>query len=232
MLFLLTALAVAAAPDTTKTALTADVGFVNTAGNTSLTTFNFGNKFEATSSAWGFVQTFSSVIGSSEGETTTSLWRAAVRGDRNFSERVSLYVLSEFDRNRFAGISSRYGESAGLAVKLGDSERTRLSAEAGAGYIWQNATEPGQSSSFAAGRLAGILRQKLGERAEFSQVLELLPNFKASDDLRINSETSLSAPIAAGISMKAGYTIRHDGLPEAGFEKTDRIFTTGVQVSF
>src|SRR5690606_39613567 len=66
--------------------------------------------------------------------------------------------------------------------------------------------------------------------AEFSQTLELLPNFKASDDLRINSETSLSAPIAAGISMKASYTIRHDGLPEPGFEKTDRIFTTGVQI--
>ena len=231
MLLLIAALA-AVAPDTTRTAFTADAGFVNTAGNTSLTTFNFGNKFEAASPGWAFVQTFSSVVGSSEGETNTSLWRATLRGDRKLSSRVSFYVLSEFDRNRFAGISSRYGESAGLAIGLLEAERTRLRAEAGAGYIWQNATEVGQSRSFAAGRLAGIFEQKIGEKATFSQVVELLPNFKVSEDLRINSETAFTAPIAAGIAMKAGYIIRHDGLPEPDFEKTDRIFTTGVQVAF
>lgn len=231
MLLLFAALT-ALAPDTNKVAFTADAGFVNTAGNTSLTTFNFGNRFEATAPEWGFVQTFSSVIGSSEGETTTSLWRAALRADRHLSQRVSAYVLSDFERNRFAGISSRYGESAGLAIRLLEAERTSLAVEAGAGYIWQNATEVGLSRSFASGRLAGILQQKIGDKATFSQLIELLPNFKVSEDLRINSETAFTAPIAAGIAMKAGYTIRHDGLPEPDFEKTDRIFTTGLQVAF
>lgn len=229
---LLTLLAVFAMADTTKTAFTADAGFVNTAGNTELTTINLGNKFTVASAAWGFVQTFSSVVGRTDGETSTSLWRGSLRGDRSLSPRVSLYVLSEFDRNRFAGISSRYGESAGLALALLRAERTSFDLETGAGYVWQNAVSVGESAQFAAGRVAGIFKQKIGPKAEFSQLLELLPNFKVSDDLRINAESAFTAPIAAGISMKAGYLVRHDGLPEPGFEKTDRIFTTGLQVAF
>lgn len=229
---LLALIAVVSMADTTRTSFTADAGFVNTSGNTELTTINVGNKFELASAGWGFVQTFSSVVGRTEGETSTSTWRGALRGDRALSPRLSLYLLSEFDRNRFAGISSRYGQSAGLALKVLEAERSRLSMEAGAGYIWQNAVEVGKSSEFAAGRLAAIFGQKIGAAAEFTQLLELLPNFKVSDDLRINSESAFTAPIAAGISMKAAYVIRHDGLPEEGFKKTDRILTTGLQVSF
>src|SRR5690606_23161915 len=139
-------MAVAALADTTKTSFTADAGFVNTSGNTELTTINVGNKFELASAAWGFVQTFSSVVGSTDDETSTSTWRGALRGDRALSPRLSVYLLSEFDRNRFAGISSRYGQSAGLAFKVLEAERSRLSLEAGAGYIWQNTVEAGQST--------------------------------------------------------------------------------------
>ena len=60
----------------------------------------------------------------------------------------------------------------------------------------------------------------------------MLVNLEQSEDARINSETSVVAPISQAIAMKAAYLIRFDYLPEPGFEKTDRIFTTGIQIVF
>jgi putative salt-induced outer membrane protein len=230
MLILLAA-TLAAAPIDTVT-FTGDAGLVSTSGNTDLTTINVGTKVGLTTGAWGVSQTFGVIYGTKDGETNTSLWRAALRGDRELSARVGLYVLSEFDRNSFAGIKSRFGQAVGLSAKLIASERTTVTGEAGAGYVWQRGTDALADEDFASGRAALGLEQRLGEKAIFSQSVELLPNFQDSEDLRVNAETAITAPISAGISMKAAYLIRHDGLPQPGFVKTDRILTTGVQVTF
>lgn len=230
MLTLLAALALGVPADTVT--FTGDVGFVNTSGNTELTTINVGSKLGVTAGAWSVAQTFGVIHGTSEGATTTSLWRASLRGDRSLSERIGMYALSEFERNTFAGISSRYAESVGLAARLIAGKRDQLDAELGVGYVWQNADGGGLDQEFSAGRAALMYRRALGPKATFGQGVEFLPNLKSGDDLRINAETSLTAPISAGIAMRAGYIVRYDGLPEPGFKKTDRILTTGLQVTF
>jgi putative salt-induced outer membrane protein len=233
MLTLLMAMSALAPIDTAKTIkFTADAGFVNTTGNTEITSVNLGNKIEATSNGWKFTQTGGVVYGKNDGEVNTSLWLASLRGARDLSPRVALFVVTEFDRNTFAGISSRYAPQVGLAAKLVDGAKDKLRAEVGGGYTWQNAVAVGQSVEFAAGRGAVIYGRQLGPKATFAQLLEFLPNFKTGDDLRINSETAFTAPLATGVAMKVGYVIRYDGLPEAGFRKTDRILTTGVQLAF
>ncbi len=211
---------------------TGDAGFVNTSGNTDVTTLNLGNKLSVSSDGWAVAQTFSVIYGRLDGETNTSLWRAGVRGDRQVGEGLGVFVRTEFDRNTFAGIRSRVNQSAGLSAQLLDAERTKLRSEVGAGYVWQRGVAPAPDRDFAAGRAALAFDRLLGEKSRFSQTVEFLPNFKAGDDLRINTETSLVAPLASGIAMKASYEIRYDGLPEPGFQTTDRIFTTGVQVTF
>lgn len=231
MLLPMLALLALAAPTDTVT-FTGDLGFVNTSGNTRLTTVNVGDRLEATAGGWGVVQTFGVIYGTTEGETSTSLWRGSLRGDRRVATRLGLYLLTEFERNTFAGISSRYAQSAGLAAKLVDAGRDKLDAEVGGGYVWQNATPGSPDLTFAMARGALMYARTLGEKAKLGQMIEFLPNLDNGTDLRINAETSLSAPIASGISMKASYVIRHDGLPEPGFQKTDRILTTGLQVTF
>lgn len=231
---LLTTIALlAATADTGSTVkFTGDAGFVNTSGNTEVTTINLGNRLEFAARGWGVTQTFGLIYGRLDGETNTSLWRAGLRGDRAISPWLGLFVRSEFDRNTFAGIRSRFNQSAGLSAQLVDTERTKLRSELGGGYVWQRGVPPAPDQDFAAGRAALALDRFLGEKSRFSQTIEFLPNFKDGDDLRINAQTSLVAPITSGIAMKASYEIRYDGLPEPGFRTTDRILTTGVQVTF
>lgn len=215
-----------------KISFTGDAGLVSTSGNTELTSVNLGDKVELRAGAWKVAQQFSVVYGKSEGEVTTSLWRGALRGDRALGGRVALFVLTDFDRNTFAGIRARWSPQLGVSVRLVDSEREQLRAEVGAGYTWQRAVPPAADREFAGGRAALAWQRRLGSRATLAQHVEALPNFKDGEDLRLNSETAVTAPITTGISLKASYVIRHDGRPEPDFKKTDRILTTGIQVTF
>lgn len=233
MLSLLTLLAAVAPADTGRTVkFSANAGFVNTTGNTDITSINFGNTIEATTRGWKVGQSASVVYGKSDGELNTALWVASLRGSRDLSSTVSLFVVTDFDRNTFSGISSRYAPQLGLSVRLLDSERDKLRGEFSGGYTWQNAVAVGRSAEYAAGRGALIYSRQLGPKASVAQTLEFLPNFKTGDDLRINSETAVTAPLATGVAMKVSYVVRYDGLPEPTFRKTDRILTTGVQVAF
>jgi putative salt-induced outer membrane protein YdiY len=59
-----------------------------------------------------------------------------------------------------------------------------------------------------------------------------------SEDYRINSETSVVVPLSTHVAMKASYIVRFDNLPSmnaagtAPLLKSDRILSTGIQVSF
>ncbi len=64
-----------------------------------------------------------------------------------------------------------------------------------------------------------------------SQVVEVLPNFREPEDLRVNTESALVAPLTARIAVKLSYVFRYDGLPEETYLATDRLFTSGLQVS-
>lgn len=213
------------------TTFTTDLGFVNAAGNTSVTTFNLGEVLTHTSGAWKLQQSLGALYGKTEGEKSAEQLQAGVRADYALSERVSLYGRAGWDRNQFAGINRRFEEGVGLAVKLVALERDVLSVEAGLGATQQVNTSD-ESSNFLAGRAAALYKHTLAEKAFVQQALEFIPNFDVSDDYRIFSETSLVAPLSSAIALKVAYVVRLDNLPEPGFKKTDRILTTGVQLNW
>lgn len=211
--------------------LETDFGFVNTAGNTATTTLNAGQRASYGTGGWTLSQSFAAVYGKTEGTTSAENYQARLRGDRALSPRIGVYVLGGWDRNEFAGISRRFEEGTGLTFKAIALKRTSLLIEAGVAANQQRSTLD-QDQNFASGRGALLLKQFLGEKAYFTQMAEILPNFKESDDLRVNSETALVAPLSSRVAFKAGYVIRYDKAPEPGFETTDRYLTSGLQIVF
>ena len=200
--------------------LQADFGLVNTSGNTSTTTVNAGQEGSYTTGAWTLGEAFNAVYGRTEGATSAENYNARLRADYAISPHIGVYLLGGWNRDRFAGIARRF-----------DEPRTKLNLEAGLSTIQQRPTV-GADRNFAAARGAVHIKQMLGEKAYLEQKAEILPNLKTTDDVRINSETSLVAPLSGSIAFKAGYVIKFDNVPEPGFGKTDRFLTSGLQVVF
>jgi putative salt-induced outer membrane protein len=217
--------------DSPVTTFTTDLGYVATSGNTRVSTVNVGERLVHARGLWRFEQTFGIVYGENEGVENTNLLRAALGAQYQWRPRVALATGVLYDRNRFAGIARRTEEYLGLVFRVAESARDTLRIETGASLTQQLGVD-GVANDFPAARAAAWYKRSFGTSAFFLQTLEAIPNLEVSDDYRINSESALVAPLSRKVALKLGYIVRFDNLPETGFLSTDRIFTSGLQVSF
>jgi putative salt-induced outer membrane protein len=214
-----------------------DLSFVSVSGNTSVTTLSLGERWIRRLAPWEFQQELGSVYGRNDGTETSNLWRASLRGDYGLSARMALYARTAFDRNKFAGVKSRFAEGVGAVAKLLATDIDQLNVEGGFEMTQQDNLD-GTNDSFASLRAASTWKHMLAANTYFFQGVEVLPNLDESDDYRINSETSIVAPLSAHVAMKASYVVRFDNLPSlnaagtAPLRKSDRILSTGIQVTF
>jgi putative salt-induced outer membrane protein YdiY len=219
-------------PKASPVKFTGDVGYVATSGNTSVQTLNVGDKISAKVGGVTFSQQFAAVNGRSKGQTVVSIWRASVRVDAAIAKNLALYTSLTYERNVFAGLASRTSAVTGLSAQVVKTAKDLLVFESGLSLTSQRAVNnaaPGLD--FLGGRAASVYQHHLSSRALLSQSIEFLPNFRQSEDLRINTETSALAPLTRQVGIKLSYAIRFDGLPPTGYLTTDRLFTSGIQIS-
>jgi putative salt-induced outer membrane protein len=213
------------------TNFTTDLGFVNAAGNTSVTSFDFAERLLIVGEGWKLQQTFAVLYGRTDGEPSAEQVRASVRGDHTLFGRLAVYGLVRWDRNRFAGLHRRLEEGIGLALRFKTPQSYEFDVELGFGATQEVNTDR-VASAFQTGRAASRFRQYLSKKAYLQQTVEFIPNFETSTDFRFQSESSLVAPLTGVIALKAGYVVRFDNLPEPGFRKSDRVLTTGIQLNW
>lgn len=227
---LASAQAPAAPPKTIE--FTGDLSFVSTTGNSDVATSGASDKLiYRPSQKWTLTQTAGIIYGRSDGDVVAENYRANLKGEYAFSPVTGAYGLVAFDRNVFAGIAARYEGSAGLSAKPVNTERDIVKFEAGIARINQRAITD-SIARFFSGRVAGGFKHLFTTASYFEIGMEVLPNLQESQDLRINGITSLVAPISSHIGLKASYELKWDGLPQPGFEETDTVLRTGVQVTF
>ncbi len=221
------------AQDTTPsvTKFTADFGYVSVSGNTETTTLSVGERWTRKSGRLTLEQNFGIIRGSLNGVENTNLLRAGLRSEYRIGGHFSWYAGAAFDRNPFAGIERRFEEQSGLQYRPVANERDTLRFEGGASAAQQTSVD-GTRLNFPAARAAGSWRHQFSTTAYFIQSVEVLPNLQDGEDYRINTESSIIAPVSQRIALRLGYLIRYDNLPEPTFRSTDRLFTTALQLTF
>ena len=219
------------------TEFNSDVSFVSVSGNTSITTLNVGERFIRRMAPWEFKQDFGAVYGKTDGRESSDLWRASLRADYGLGAHWAIYALTAFDRNRFAGIKSRFAEGVGVVARLIATDIDQLNIEGGF-QVTQQRNIVGTNDRFNSIRGATSWKHAFSRGAYFFQSAEFLPNLDESKDLLVNSETAVVAPLSSHIGMKFSYLVRFDNLPAlnaagtAPLRKTDRILSSGIQISF
>jgi len=219
------------------TEFTGDLGLVDVSGNKSVSTFNVNARLLRRVERWEFREDFGVVYGKTDGVESSNLWRAGVRGDYALSPRFALYGLTAFDRNKFAGITSRIAEGVGGVARLVTTDIDQFNVEGGF-QLTQQKNVDGTDNNFSSLRGATSWKHAFSKAAYFSQSAEFLPNLDDSKDLRINTETAVVAPLSAHVGMKFSYVVRFDNEPSlnaagtAPLRKSDRILSAGIQLSY
>lgn len=220
-----------AAPARPITKVTADLGFVQTGGNTQLTTLNVGERFTQQRNRLALLQQLTIVYSEQRDTVKASQLRVITRGDYRIDQILSLFVGVTFDRNAFAGIRRRFDEQVGIQARLFAGQRDTLRLEGG-GTVTQEINLAGIQKNFPAARAATSWRHAFNRTSYFHQAAEFLPNMRDADDWRLNTESTVVAPISSKVGLKVSYVVRYDNLPAPGYEDMDRLFTTGLQITF
>jgi putative salt-induced outer membrane protein len=210
---------------------TGEIGYVSTTGNTEVMTVNVAQRYKLVSGHWRFEQFVQLVYGENDGEVNSNFIRAALGGE--YALRASLGVAAGllFDQNRFSGIRQRTEEYVGLVWRVVEGERDTLRLDAGGSFTQQRNVD-GSVRRFPAARTALWYKRGLAPKAFVTQTVELVPNIETAEDYRVNAVAALVSPIARSLALRLEYQVRYDNLPEPTFRTTDRILTTGIQVSF
>lgn len=224
-----------AAIDTTKktavTSFTGDLGFVSASGNTNITTLTVGDKIVHTNGRWMFTQMGTYVNGETDNKQTANQLLVAARADFAFVPRVSVFVGASYERNAFAGFNSRTDEILGVAWQAIVSKDDSARIDVG-GVETQESDVDSVMQRYPSARAALSYKHQFSKLAYFHQFVEYIPNLQTSGSYRFNTESALVAPISTHIGIKLSYAIRFDSRPQPTFGTTDRLLTTGVQISY
>lgn len=208
----------------------ADAGLVQVGGNEELLTLSLKEEVAYDpAGAWRLAQGASWIYGEQDGEERSNTIAAGLRADRELGPRVSAYGAVGYFRAPFAGVSRRFDEGLGLTLKALMAPRDSLGLEAGMSLVQERSTS-GVGDDFVAGRVAGRYRHMLGDRAYLGLDAAFQPNLERSADYRLDAEAILAAPLAAGVALRLSYLVRYANEPPPGFEQTDTLLTSGVQL--
>ena len=214
-----------------------DFGYVMASGNSEFSTLNLGEKltWKPAASKFSLDQYAKYVYGETDGEESANQLGTGGRVNYAITSRLSAFAGLDFDKDRFAGIDQRFSEPVGLSWLALDAPKNKFTIEGGANFVQVTYTELQANGEFdeqyTSARAAGTYKWLFSEKGYFQLFGEYLPALKEGIGYRANTEAAIIAPLAGIVALKVSYLMRYNSQPPAGFEKTDRTFTTGIQVT-
>lgn len=163
------------------------------------------------------------------GVTSREQYFAAYETNYNVSDRLFVYGLTQYERDRFQGFSARYAVSGGLGYQIVDEPNIQLSAKAGPAYRVTEFVDGTSESRLAA--LLGIdfdwtITDRLKLTHDTNAVAETGGTATAiidSSNTSINLVTGLNAKVSDRVSARLSYAIEYDSNPPLGAVQTDTL---------
>lgn len=211
----------------------AELSFVDTGGNTEVSTLSAKNLLKYTfSERWLGSLKLAVLRGESDGERNAENYLAEVRLDYLFTDRAYSSAIAGWSKDQFAGIDSRLYVGPAVGYKFWTGPKHLLLAEAGLYQVNEQYTDD-TDEDYIEGRAFSQYEYVLTDRNKFSQSLEFLYNFEESKDWNLNSETAVISALNHHLSLKTSYVIKYDNRPvPSTLEETDTILGVTLVVSF
>ncbi|MDO3383902.1 DUF481 domain-containing protein [Gilvimarinus algae] len=221
------------AEETPPWVVSAELGAINTTGNTETTSVN--GKLDITQNLTHWKnQYIASVLykedmvenddGSEDKETTAEKYFVSAKSAYLLSgEHGNLFVFGSHTHDEFGAYRKYTTLSAGYGNRLIDRKKLTLDAEIGPGYFWGDKVEDEENDIIVKEegfmvRGAAELKWLITSNATFNQKFGVEA---ADDNTRYQSDTSLSTKISDRMQMKVGYAVSHDTDVADDKENTD-----------
>ncbi|MEE4361813.1 MAG: DUF481 domain-containing protein [Pseudomonadales bacterium] len=220
----LLALAVVSAGAQAEWQPTAELGFVNTTGNSEASTFNTKIAVKGEFDKWTHEAHALAVRGEANGETNAERYELAGSSHYALSDRRYLAGTGRYERDDF----SPFEYQATAAVSYGwfaiKSERQNLLLELGPGVRVAERVS-GESDTNLIGR--GLVDYSI-DISETAKFYNIFLTEAGKDNTFIQNDTGIAVKINASFALKAGYQIRRNSETPVGTENVDTLTTVNL----
>ncbi len=209
-----------------------ELSFVNTSGNTEVTTlsakdkltYKFSPKIET-------ILNLAALYGKSGGVKNSESYSAKLKISYLITERFYTSLIAGWNKDIFAGIDSKLRIGPSLGYKILNGEKHKLDFEAGAEYVDVKFSDD-TSNDYFNGRALADYTFLFSEKSNFSQSLEFNYDFENSDNYDLTSVTAITTALTDILSLKAGYEIDFVNAPvPATLKKTDTTLSVSLIIN-
>lgn len=214
----------------------ADVSYAATSGNTDTSSLGANLELSYRPAPWTVTLKGAFLRAETDDVTTAESYAASLRGSRDLTPRVDVFVEGGYYRNRFAGVDARFGGEAGAGYKVFDEKTLRLRFEAGFGYVREDRVgdlgEDLPGVDYATGRAGVQFGWKFSKSAELTEEVSWTEDLDDTSDWVLRSVTAVTADLTSVFALKASYTYLYDNVPVPGFLKRDTITAVALVAKF
>jgi putative salt-induced outer membrane protein len=209
----------------------AEISYLATSGNTSTSSLGGAIEVDYKPAPWTLTFKTSYLRSESEHVLTAEQATAALKGARDLTPHIDVFVGGDYLRNRFSGLNSLVtgGGGAGYKILLGPVHTLRV--EAGVGYAHESQTN-GDDRSYANGRAGLTYKWQISKVAAFTNDATFLYDFSDSSNWYFNEKAAITADLTNIFALKASYTLLYRNEPVPTFRKTDTATAAALVAKF
>ncbi len=206
----------------------AELGGLQTLGNTQTRTLNGTLKVVYILNAWKFSLGGTATSVSDRGVTSSERYKANVEGRYNVNQYLYVLMALEYDKDRFSGYDHRISETLGVGYQFLHNDRLQANMELGLGPR-QGRLNSKRKETDTIGRGALHATWQVSPAVAFAEDVESEFGKKGTV---YETTTTMSNKLGHTLMIRLGYKTHTNTKPVAGFRRTDSETSVNLVYSF
>jgi len=206
-----------------------EAGIVFARGNTNADTINFKLGMSEEVDRWKHSLEMSALRATSGGVRSADRYMAGWQSNYKLNDRTFSFGGLRYERDLFSGFDYQGTASAGLGYKFYDTDKIKLSGQAGAGYRRIKDGVTGATSGNAV-FVTGLDYENV--LTATTKVVDKFHSEWGSDNTLLTNFAGVEVKMSTALALSVGLDVQHNTKPPAPRKPTDTVSTVNLVYAF
>ena len=206
-----------------------EAGIVFARGNADTDTINLKLGMSEEVDRWKHSLEMAALRASSGGVRSADRYMAGWQSNYKLNDRTFAFGGLRYERDLFSGFDYQATASAGVGYKFFDTDKVKLSGQAGAGYRRIKDGVSGATSGNAV-FVAGLDYENV--LTATTKVVDKFHLESGSDNTLLGNFAGLEVKMSTSLALSVGLDVRQNTKPPAPRKKTDTVSTVNLVYAF
>ena len=206
-----------------------EAGIVFARGNTNADTINFKLGMSEEVDRWKHSLEMAALRATSGGVRSADRYMAGWQSNCKLSDRSFSFGGLRYERDLFSGFDYQATASVGLGYKFYDTDKIKLSGQAGAGYRRIKDGVTGATSGNAV-FVTGLDYENV--LTATTKVVDKFHSESGSDNTLLTNFAGVEVKMSTALALSVGLDVQHNTTPPAPRKQTDTVTTVNLVYAF